>query len=44
MAAKNVDKIYEKIAWGVEGLVIHSNGMKKEFKKKSDFLIPHCET
>ena len=38
------NKIFEKIAWGIEGLVMHSNGMKKEFYQNNlEHLTAHCE-
>lgn len=34
----NKDKDFEKVAWAIEGLVMHSNGMKKNSFKESIFI------
>lgn len=34
----------EDIAWAIEGLVLHSNGMKREFfDGKHEHLLLHCK-
>ncbi len=38
------NKTLENIAWAIEGLILHSNGMKKEFfDGKHEHLSLHCK-